>query len=264
VVLRRIRLRRPEAFREADEHDPHGRGSEVEVVGEARVREPERREAALDLAHDGHAVLVQAEELDGENPGEDGDERAGNDRRHLLQPDDEDEGEAADQQGEAARVAEVAEQVPELLEEVALGLLDTEELRHLADDDRQRQPDDEPLEDRLGDEAREEAEPEDSCKEGEDSGHEGERDRQLEEVVGAGGRQVGHRCGGQRRSGRHRAGDEVPRAAECRVEQQGARGRVEADDRGDAGDRRVRERLRDEHGHTVNPATTSPRSQLRS
>ena len=43
-------------------------------------------------------------------------------------------------------------QVPELLEEVAVALLDPEELRQLADDDRQREADDEALEHRLGDE----------------------------------------------------------------------------------------------------------------
>ena len=59
------------------------------------------------------------------------------------------------------------------------------------------------------------------------------------EVADGGGRERGGR--------RHRPGDEVAGAAERRVEDERRRSRVEPDDRGDAGDRRVGERLGDEH-----------------
>ena len=51
------------------------------------------------------------------------------------------------------------EHAPDLLEEVAVLLLDPEQLRHLARDDRQRDPDDEALEHGLGDQRGQEPEP---------------------------------------------------------------------------------------------------------
>ena len=56
---------------------------------------------------------------------------------------DDDERGDTDDEREPARRAELAQQVPELLEEVTLALLDTEELRQLPDHDRQREADDE-------------------------------------------------------------------------------------------------------------------------
>ena len=73
--------------------------------------------------------------------------------------------------------AEVAEEPPELFEEVAFGLFDPEELRHLADDDRQREADDESLEYGLRNEAREEPEPDQT---GEERQH---ADRRPEAIV---------------------------------------------------------------------------------
>ena len=58
---------------------------------------------------------------------------------------------------------------------------------------------------------------------------------------------VRHGGGRQRGGRRHRPDDQVARAAEQRVEQQRGRRGVEADDRRDAGDRRVGQRLGDEH-----------------
>ena len=168
---------------------------------------------------------------------------------------------SADEQRQPARVAEVAEQVPELLEEVALALGDAEQLRHLADDDRQREADDEALQHRLGDEAREEAEPQRARRRAR-----GSRPTSAsvivscEEGVRSARGEVADRRRRQRRSRGHRPGDEVPRAAERGVEDQRARRRVQADDRRDAGDRRVGERLGTSTAQTVRPATRSPRS----
>ena len=136
---------------------------------------------------------------------------------------------------------------PELLEEVALLLLDAEQLGHLADDDGQGEADDEALEHRLGDEVGEEPEAQQSGAEGEHAGHQGEHAGERRDVVGAARRQVGDRRRGQRRGRRHRPDDEVARAAERGVEDQRRRRGVEADDRRHAGDRGVGERLGHEH-----------------
>ena len=69
----------------------------------------------------------------------------------------------------ALGVAELLNKVPELLEEVAAALLDTEQLGELADDDREREPDDEALEHRLRDEVGDEAEPQQARDHGDDA-----------------------------------------------------------------------------------------------
>jgi hypothetical protein len=101
--------------------------------------------------------------------------RAGHDRCYFLQPDHEGQREGADEQRQPARLVEVREQVSRLLEEVPLALLDAEDLRQLADDDREREPDDEALQHRLRDEAGEEAEAEEPGDESQDPGDDPER-----------------------------------------------------------------------------------------
>jgi hypothetical protein len=99
------------------------------------------------------------------------------------------------------------------------GLLDSEQLRQLPDDDRERQPNDEPLQDGLGDEVREEAEAEQPGDEGDDPDHQPERGRERDELVGALRGEIADR---RRREGgrrRHRSRDEMPRAAERRVDE---------------------------------------------
>ena len=175
------------------------------------------------------------------------DERAGNDGRDHLEPDDEDESGDADDEREPAGRAELAQQVPELLEEVALALLDAEELRQLPDHDRQGEADDESLHHRLGDEAREEAQAQEPRDQSRDPDGERHRDRELDEQVRVLAGEIADRSRRERRGRRHRPDDEVARAAESRVEEQRARRGVQPDDRRDACDRRVGECLGHEH-----------------
>ena len=128
-----------------------------------------------------------------------------------------------------------------------VALLDAEELRDLADHDRERQPDDEALEHRLRDEVGEEAR----------AGAARRRARatpvvsasmavNAANVAGRRG-EVGDRGGRQRRRGRHRPDHEVPRAPERGVQDQRRRRGVQTDHGRDAGDRRVGERLGHQH-----------------
>ena len=76
----------------------------------------------------------------------------------------------------------------------------------------------------------------------------GERERGGQgEVLAGVGAEVADDARRQRRGRRHRRDDQVPRAAEQRVEQQRRDGGVEADDGRHAGDPGVRQRLGDEH-----------------
>jgi hypothetical protein len=118
----------------------------LEVFARRDVRQPDRREPARDVADDRDAVLVEVEQPDGDDAKQHGDQRPRHHRRQLTEADDDGQRGEADEERGPTRRAELAEHVPELLEEVPLLLPDTEQLRDLADDDRQGEPDDESLE----------------------------------------------------------------------------------------------------------------------
>jgi hypothetical protein len=153
VVPGRVGLGRAQALGEADQHHPgRGRG-QLQVVGRGHVRGPQRRQPAVDLPDDRHAVGVQVEHGHGGDPEEDGDQRPGHGRGQAPQPQHQGQRGQADGQGGQAGLAEVGEQAPDPLEEVPAAPLDAEQVRELAGDDGQGEPDDEALEHRLGDEA---------------------------------------------------------------------------------------------------------------
>ena len=191
---------------------------------------------------------VGVEHLDGGDAERDGNERTGDAWRCAPEPHDDGERRGADEQGGGMGVAEVGDDVPCLLEEVAAALGDAEQLGDLADDDRQREADDEPLEHGLADEVRQEPEPQHTGDQRREPGRERQAGGEGGEPVVADRDDI--RDGGRRERGGsgHRSGHQVARAAEGGVEDQRARRGVQADDRRDAGDRRVGQRLRHQHG----------------
>ena len=160
VVPGRVDLGRAETLDETHQRDAHGRRPEAQVVEPADVRHAERGQAALDRADDVDALLVEVQERDRADAEADGHERPRDDRCELLEADDDGQRQESDHQRRDAGRPEAAEEPDDLLEEVALDLVDAEQLRQLAHDDRQRETDDEALQHRLRDEAREEAETE--------------------------------------------------------------------------------------------------------
>ena len=71
------------------------------------------------------AVLIEVEERDRGDAEEHRDQRAGHDRRERRSPSTTRSETRTDERASAMRVAEVAEEVPELLEEVAVAALST-------------------------------------------------------------------------------------------------------------------------------------------
>jgi hypothetical protein len=175
-------------------------------------------------------------------------ERLRDDRGDATQNEEQRERREPHEQRQPTRVAELRQEIPDLLEEVAGASLEAEELRQLPGDDRQGKADDEALEDGLRDVVGEEAEACEPCERGSDSGGDREGDRHLREAVAALGGELRDRRRGQRRSRRHRADDQVPGAAERGIEDERARRGIQTDDGRHAGDRRIRKRLRNEHG----------------
>ena len=134
-----------------------------------------------------------------------------------------------------------------------------EQLRQLPDDDREGEPDDEPLEHRLGDERGEEAEPQQPGEDADDPGDDGQdRGRRRRTRSLPPSARSATIAGGQRRGGRHGADHQVPGA--CRAGRRApAPGRPRRG-RPPAGRRRW-SRTPATPGtstaHTVRPATTS-------
>jgi hypothetical protein len=108
----------------------------------------------VDVTDDRDAVVGEVEQLHGDDPEQDRNQRGGHRRCVALEGEHHDQRSHADYDSVAADVVELSDEVPEPLEEVALAAAHAHELGQLADDDRQRHADDEPLEDWLGDEVR--------------------------------------------------------------------------------------------------------------
>ena len=72
------------------------------------------------------SVVVKAEHLDQDDPEQHGHERAGHRRSEAAQTDDQTERENANQQRQPVSVAQMRDDVPELLEEIAAALADPE------------------------------------------------------------------------------------------------------------------------------------------
>ena len=123
---------------------------------------------------------------------------------------------------------------------------DPEQLRQLADDDREREADDQALEHGRADELGQEAEAQQTRDQGGDARRHGQAGGERGEALGPHRGQIGDRGRRQGRGGRHGSHDEHPRAAKGCVQQQRAGRRVEAHDRRHVRDARVRERLRNQ------------------
>jgi hypothetical protein len=85
VVPGGIGLGRAQPLGEADQHHP-GRGRDQgQVVGRGHPGQAERGQAAVDPPDDLDPVAVQAEDLHGDDAGQDRGQRAGHDRRQAAQ-----------------------------------------------------------------------------------------------------------------------------------------------------------------------------------
>ena len=225
-----IDLRGPEALRKTDEHHSQGCSHQSPEAVEADVGETQRRQAGVDRADDRHPVGAEVEELNCADSQDHGRQRPWDRRRHSRKPEQHREGPHPDQKREAVGLVDIDQEVPDPLEEVAAAGLDSEQLRYLADDDRQRQADDETLEHGLGDEVREEPEPQEAGDQRGEPDADRERSRRRDELVSVARDGVPDNRSRKGRGGGGWPGDQLARTAESRVENQRGRHRVETDD----------------------------------
>ena len=173
---------------------------------------------------------AEVEELNGADPQDHGRQRPWDDRRHSTKPEQHREGAHPDQKREAVGLIDIDQEVPDPLEEVPAPGLDSEEFRYLARDDRQRQADDETLEHGLGDEVRDEPEPQETGDQRGEANDDGERSRRRDELASVARDGVPDDGGRKSRGGRGWPDDQLAGTAEGRVDNQRGRHRVETDD----------------------------------
>lgn len=240
-----VGLGRTEALGEPHQHHTYSGTEQVDELVTRDVGQAEGRQPAVDVADHGQSVVVEPEEPGDRDPAE---RHGQGGREHRNQPSEQHESREADQpddQGQRVRLVEVGHDVPRLLEEVPASLRGAQEVRHLADHDGEREPDDEAFEHWLGDEGGQEAQPEQPGSQRHQPGGQGQAGGQGHDVAGAADR--GHHARRQGGGRGHRGDHEVPGRADDGVQHECRHGGVQPDDRGYAGDGCVGQRLRDQH-----------------
>ena len=167
VLARAVGLGRCESLRERDEHHADAARGQSADVRQPDVGHAQRWQPAADRPDDGH---IEAEHLHRANPSGDGHQRAGDAGGEPAQANDHRQRQRSHEQCERLRVAQVGDQVPGLLEEVARSPVQPEQLGQLTDEDREREADDEALEHRLADEVGQEPQAQEARNHGSDTG----------------------------------------------------------------------------------------------
>jgi len=217
-----------EALGEPDEEHADGGAGQAGVTGPAQIGQPDVRKTRVDLADDGDALVGEVEHRHRHDPEDDGDEWGRGPGHETTEQHDDRQRRDTDRKGAPLCLAEVGDQVPGLVEEVAVASRDTEQLGELSDDDGECEADDEPLQHRLGDERRQESQARQTGHDPEETDHDREAGGQRECVPVVS--DLRDRRSGQCSGGGHRADHEVTGAPEHRVQDEGGGGGVQADD----------------------------------
>ena len=204
----------------AHDHHPERRGEEVDDVGPREVRDGRIREGGGQVADDVDAAAGQVEQRGDGDRQHEYDERAWNLRCDPAERDEQDDARGADRDRPAVRVADVAEQRPQPLEERPARVVESEHLRELTDGDEQPQPEEEAGHHRLGDQVHDAAESKQSGYDQHGAGDEREPGGKGSEADRVAVCERADRRGRQRRGRRRRADDERPRGTEEGVGEQ--------------------------------------------
>lgn len=123
----------------------------------------------------------QPEEGHPGDPGGDGDQRRRNPRKKMLDPDEEQNHYEPDREGRQGRLRKPLEDGQQVVEEGALLEMDAQELRELVQNDDEADAGLEADQHRLGDEVRDEAQPQDGRQKKDASHEKGQHRRGAEE-----------------------------------------------------------------------------------
>ena len=229
---------------------PGRRDEQCREVVEADGREGRGREPGGDRSDHGDPVPGQAEHRRRRGGTDDGEDDPGHPRAPAAAHEDHPEGcDADDERRDDSRtLSQAAHERVQLVVHTGRGRGEAEQLRELAHEHDDRDPVEEADADRLGEELGEDADPGEPGRDAEGAHQQreqaGERDGPGRIAVGTEERQQrGGDHGAERRVG---AEHEEPRRPEERVGEQGDHRRVQAGDRREPGERRVRHALRHE------------------
>ena len=152
---------------------------------------PSCGQAGVDRADDRHALGVEVEQGHRGDAEEHRHQRAGHQRQPAAQQEDQQQARRRRRRASPRRCRRGGRPAsPAARRSRPDALRHAEELRQLPGDDRQREADDEALEDRRGDEGREEAQPGEPRAEAEQAGDQRQRGGQADVVAAARGREV--------------------------------------------------------------------------
>ena len=180
------------------------------------------------------------------DPEDEHDESAGNLREEALAREEDDERAETDHERRPARVPDVSDHVGELVDRVAVGALDPEQLRELLDGDVDRETEDESLDDGPREELGDEAESQEPGDQEEAAGEQDEGGRVRHVGAGACRGEPGDGRGEEDGGGRGARRDQVAARAEHGVRGEGRQERVETGLRREACEAGVGDHLRDE------------------
>ena len=246
---RGVRLRRAQPLGEADQQDtrppaPTSRGSRAGRPPAAGRPGGARTSIGPTIAT---PLAVEMEHADRGDPEQHRHQGSRHQRQPPAQPEHDDQARDAHRERAPVGVAELAEQVPDLLKKSPPPLGTPNSLGSCPAMIVRASPTMKPLS--TGSEMNDARKPSRAQPghQPEHAGHDRQRRGQRQVAVGPG---LGvHRDDARRQGGRggHGRDDEVPRRPERRVQHERGHRRVQADDRWHPGDRRVRQRLGDQH-----------------
>jgi hypothetical protein len=245
AALRRQRPRHADPLGAEQQHADRGADEVGEVVG-VDVGDRQLRGRRRDVADDVDPVIGELQKRRDDDAEDQHDQRArerGPARAADHQPRD---ARGGDRDGGAVHVADVVEQIAELMKERAARAFDAEQLGGLPDRDGQAEAEQEPGHHRLGDQVGQRAQPQHAGEHKHRGGDERQRRRERGEAAGiAIGERADRRCGHRGRC-RRRADHERARRAQQRVGNQCSRRGHQARLGWQAGDLGVGDRLRDD------------------
>ena len=238
------RAARRDGFGEAHQRDAERGRQECRQHG--GVRPCQGRQPRRHVADGRHAVIRQAEQFDGGNPGGHCDQGRGRTREPMLQGDQQADHDRPDSHGRERGLRQPLDDGKQVVKQRAFVEMNAEQLRQLIHDDHDADASLEADQHRLRNEIRDEAQPQQS-RQDEDGPYQERQRRRRRHQGGRIARARLLKCRrDQDREGGRRADTERTRRAQQGIDQHRQKGRIEPDLNRQAGDGRIGERLRND------------------
>ena len=232
----------------ADQHDRERSGNDRLQIGEAHLRETEGRQPRLLRADDPDPLVVQIEDDHGDDGQHDGGQSRRNPREKSFECEQHNQARKPHDRGREVCIGQLPDQVPQLLEKIAVAARDAEELRHLTDHGDPYQALNETLHGGFGNEVGDPTHAQQTEDQKEHTHRHGQRGSQRHKIAGALRGQGTDRHAGDEGGRRVGPDDHGPRGAEDRVGNQRQGNGIQPDEWRDFGNAGVGHGSRDQNG----------------